>query len=44
MLLFLACLGERDAWVSRAKLPDLLWFDSEGDKAQRCKWIVRFVC
>lgn len=35
MLLFLACLGGRNAWVSRARLADLLWPDSEGDKAQR---------
>lgn len=35
ILLFLACLGARGTWVSRVKLADLLWPDSEGDKAQR---------
>lgn len=35
MLLFLACLGGRNAWVSRVRVADLLWPDSEGDKAQR---------
>lgn len=34
-MLMLACLGGRDTWVSRVKLTDLLWPDSEGDKAQR---------
>lgn len=35
LMLMLACLGGREAWVSRVKLADLLWPDSEGDKAQR---------
>ncbi|SEP01886.1 winged helix-turn-helix domain-containing protein [Aquisalimonas asiatica] len=35
LLVALACLGDRRAWVSREALADHLWPDSEGDRAQQ---------
>ncbi len=35
LLVALACLGDRRAWVSRDALADHLWPDSEGDRAQQ---------
>ncbi len=35
LLLMLACLGDQEGWVSRERLIDSLWPDSEGDQGQR---------